>query len=76
MSEFKRRGKDVLATVGDENGERRGELGKESIWGQKAKPRDTWRGNWGWGAGGREYEMPRGPSIGKEWGEPGEGKSG
>lgn len=66
----------MLATVGDENGERRGELGKESIWGQKAKPRDTWRGV---GVGGREgaSEMPRGPSIGgKEWGEPGEGKSG
>ena len=59
----------MLATVGNENVERRGELGKESIWGQKGKT----QGHRAWG-GGREgaSEMPRGPSTGGQgWGEPG-----
>lgn len=45
----------MLATVGDENGERRGELGKESIWGAKGQNPGTHGVAWaGGGAGGRE----------------------
>lgn len=57
----------MLATVGDENGERRGELGKGKHLGAKSQnPGHMARGG---GGGGRASEMPRGPSIGgKEWG--------
>lgn len=50
----------MLATVGDENGERRGELGKKSIWGQKGKTQGhmAWRGVGGGRARVKRLEDP------------------